>query len=48
MGIIEDKRKFKTNKEHVNPVNPDGVTKKSSTNKFDIDEDTIKKQQNKN
>lgn len=42
MGITEDKRKFERTKEQNNPLNPDGVARKTNTNKFDIDEDTIK------
>lgn len=48
MGIIKDKRKFQTTKEQINPVNPEGVVKKTSTNDFNINENTIKNQQNKN
>ncbi|MBO3117708.1 hypothetical protein J4050_13205 [Winogradskyella sp. DF17] len=47
MGIFEDNRKFKRTKEQNNPVNPNGIAKKSNTNEFDIDKDTIKNQQNK-
>jgi hypothetical protein len=47
MGMIEDRKKFKTTKEQTNPANPDGIAKKTNTNKFDIDERTIKNQQNK-
>ena len=46
MGIIEDKKKFKTTKEQTNPTNPTGNTDQKR-NKFDVDETTIKKQQNK-
>ncbi|MGE5943727.1 MAG: hypothetical protein ACM31G_05235 [Flavobacteriales bacterium] len=46
MGIIEDKKKFKTTKEQKHPTNPNGKTDQK-TNKFDIDKQTIKKQQNK-
>ncbi|MDC6406861.1 MULTISPECIES: hypothetical protein [Maribacter] len=46
MGIIKDKRKFKRTKEQENPTNPTGNTR-IDTNKFDIDEKTIKDQQNK-
>lgn len=46
MGIIKDKRKFKRKEEQENPTNPTGNTK-IDTNKFDIDEKTIKDQQNK-
>ncbi len=47
MGVIEDKRKFKRTKEQDNPLNPSGSPSKTNTNKFDIDEKTIKKQQSK-
>lgn len=43
MGNIEDKRKFKTTKTQTNPTNPTGNTS-IETNKFDIDESTIKEQ----
>ncbi|NJB35951.1 MULTISPECIES: hypothetical protein [Flavobacteriaceae] len=46
MGIIEDKKKFKRRVEQTNPTNPTGNTN-IKTNDFDIDEDTVKKQQNK-
>ncbi|MGS2727184.1 hypothetical protein ACU8DI_11300 [Psychroserpens sp. BH13MA-6] len=46
MGIIKDKRKFERTKEQKNPTNPTGNINQK-TNKFDIDEATIKKQQNK-
>lgn len=46
MGIIKDRRKFKRTKEQENPTNPTGNTN-IDTNKFDIDEKTIKDQQNK-
>ena len=46
MGIIEDKRKFKRKVEQTNPTNPTGKTD-IKTNEFDIDEKTIKDQQNK-
>jgi len=46
MGIIKDKKKFKTSKEQSNPTNPTGNINQD-TNQFDIDEKTIKKQQNK-
>ncbi|MDX1328445.1 MAG: hypothetical protein R3299_12135 [Arenibacter sp.] len=46
MGIINDKRKFKRKEEQHNPTNPTGNTN-IDTNKFDIEEKTIKKQQNK-
>ncbi len=45
MGIIDDKR-LKRKKEQKNPTNPTGNTT-VETNKFDIDEQTIKDQQNK-
>lgn len=47
MGIIKDNKKFERKTDQTNPTNPDGVAKKSNTNKFDIDEKTIKDQQNK-
>lgn len=43
MGTIEDKRKFKTTKTQTNPTNPTGNTN-IETNKFDIDESSIKEQ----
>lgn len=46
MGSIKDKKKFNTSKEQTNPTNPTGKTKKE-INQFDIDKETIKKQQNK-
>ena len=46
MGTIEDNRKFKRKEEQSNPTNPTGNTN-IDTNKFDIDEKTIKDQQNK-
>ena len=46
MGIIEDKKKFKPKKKQINPTNPTGKTD-INPNRFDIDEDTIRKQQNK-
>ena len=46
MGIIKDKKKFKTNKKQTNPTNPTGNTNQK-TNEFDIDDRTIKDQQNK-
>jgi len=45
MGIIADK-KLKRTKKQTNPTNPTGNTKRE-TNDFDIDEKTIKNQQNK-
>ena len=44
--MTEDKRKFKRKVKQSNPTNPTGNTN-IDTNKFDIDEKTIKKQQNK-
>lgn len=46
MGIIEDKKKFKRSKDQSNPTNPKKNTNEK-TNDFDIDEKTIKNQQNK-
>lgn len=46
MGIIEDKKKFKRKKEQTNPTNLTANVNQE-TNKFDIDERTIKDQQNK-
>ncbi|NNE33265.1 MAG: hypothetical protein HKN40_12950 [Winogradskyella sp.] len=46
MGIIEDKKKFNRTKEQKNPTNLKGNINQK-TNEFDIDEATIKKQQNK-
>lgn len=46
MGVTEDRKKFKTTKEQTNPTNPTGNTN-IETNKFDIDEATIKEQQKK-
>ncbi|MDO6492766.1 MAG: hypothetical protein ABJD66_04365 [Cellulophaga sp.] len=45
MGIIEDKR-LKRKVKQTNPTNPTGNTN-INTNKFDIDSETIKDQQNK-
>ncbi len=45
MGIIKDK-KLKRKVTQTNPTNPTGNTN-IETNKFDINEKTIKKQQNK-
>lgn len=39
-------KKFERKTEQKHPTNPDGKTNKQ-TNEFDIDEKTIKKQQNK-
>lgn len=46
MGIIRDRKKFKRQSEQKNPTNPTGNIN-IVTNKFDIDENTIKDQQNK-
>lgn len=46
MGIIEDKKKFKRTKEQNDPTNPK-KNNSTNTNEFDIDEKTIKEQQNK-
>ncbi|WP_452227898.1 MULTISPECIES: hypothetical protein [unclassified Lacinutrix] len=46
MGMIEDRKKFKTTVRQTNPTNPIGYTK-METNDFDMDKSTIKKQQNK-
>ncbi|MGJ8658933.1 MAG: hypothetical protein ACSHWV_03705 [Cellulophaga fucicola] len=45
MGIIDDKR-LKRKRKQTNPTNPTGNTN-IDTNKFDIDSETIKDQQNK-
>lgn len=45
MGIIKDK-KLRRKTEQTTPTNPTGNTH-VETNKFDIDEQTIKNQQNK-
>ncbi|WP_197056965.1 hypothetical protein [Cellulophaga sp. Hel_I_12] len=45
MGIFEDK-KLRRKTQQTNPTNPTGNTD-IDTNKFDIEKDTIKKQQNK-
>lgn len=45
MGIIQDKR-LKRKVNQSNPTNPTGNTN-INTNKFDIDKQTIKDQQNK-
>ncbi|MDG1714245.1 hypothetical protein [Lacinutrix sp.] len=46
MGMIKDRKKFKTTVKQTNPTNPRANTK-METNDFDIDKSTIKKQQNK-
>ncbi len=43
---MNDRRKFKRKREQHNPANPTGNTN-IDTNTFDIDESTIKDQQNK-
>ena len=44
--MATDKRKFKRTEEQDNPTNPTGNTE-INTNDFDIDEKTVKDQQNK-
>ena len=46
MGMIKDRKKFKTTVKQTNPTNPTANTK-METNDFDIDKSTIKNQQNK-
>ncbi|CAH8293201.1 hypothetical protein EV196_103143 [Mariniflexile fucanivorans] len=46
MGIIEDQKKFKRTKEQKTPTNPTGNINQK-TNQFDINAETIKKQQTK-
>ena len=46
MGIIEKSRKFKRTTEQTIPTNPRGHLD-TNLNQFDIDELTIKRQQNK-
>lgn len=46
MGIIKDRKKFKRTVEQSDPTNPTGNTN-IDTNRFDVDESTVKKQQNK-
>lgn len=46
MGNIETNRKFKRKVAQSNPTNPTGNTN-IDTNKFDIESNTIKGQQNK-
>lgn len=46
MGMIKDRKKFKTTKEQTNPTNPTANVNQD-INEFDIDKATIKKQQNK-
>ena len=46
MGVIDENRLKRKNQTQKNPTNPTGDTS-VETNKFDIDDKTIKKQQNK-
>ncbi|CDF78167.1 conserved hypothetical protein [Formosa agariphila KMM 3901] len=46
MGIIKDRKKFKRTEEQSHPTNPTANVNQQ-TNKFDIDQPTIKKQKNK-
>ncbi|HMB64904.1 MAG TPA: hypothetical protein VKN36_17620 [Eudoraea sp.] len=46
MSLIDDKRKFKRKVEQSNPTNPTGNVN-IDINKYDINEKTIKDQQNK-
>ena len=46
MGIIKDKKKFERSKEQNNPIDPN-IDINNHKKTFDIDEETIKKQQNK-
>ena len=47
MGIIKDNKKFDRKTEQNTPTNPEGVARKTKRNEVDIDEKTIKSQQNK-
>lgn len=47
MGMIKDRKKFKITKKQTNPTNLTANVNQT-TNDFDIDQATIKKQQNKN
>ena len=47
MGIIKDNKKFDRKIEQTTPTNPEGIAKKTTLNKVDTNEKTIKKQQNK-
>lgn len=48
MGIIKDKKKFERSKEQDNPIDTNiDIDIDKQNNTFDIDEKTIKKQQNK-
>lgn len=46
MGMIKDRKKFKTTKEQKNPTNLKGNINQLN-NSFDIDNNTIKEQQTK-
>lgn len=46
MGMIKDRKKFKRTKEQTHPTNPTGNLNQL-TSHFNIDDTTIKKQQNK-
>jgi hypothetical protein len=46
MGVIKDNKKFKTKVEQTNPTNPTANVNQE-TNTFDINKETIKKQQSK-
>ena len=46
MGIIKDSKKFKRTKEQTNPTNPIGNINQLNK-EYNIDNPTIKKQQNK-
>lgn len=46
MGIIKDKKKFERSKEQNNPIDTN-INIHNHKETFDIDEKTIKKQQNK-
>ncbi|MDN3494097.1 hypothetical protein [Winogradskyella bathintestinalis] len=47
MGIIEDKKKFKTKTQNQTDLNNPTKHVNQKTNKFDIDKKTIKDQQTK-
>ena len=47
MGNIKDNKKFKRKTEQNNPTNPDGIAKKTTIKSYNINEQTIKKSQNK-
>ncbi|MBC3846428.1 hypothetical protein H8K90_08555 [Winogradskyella echinorum] len=46
MGMIKDRKKFKRTKEQTHPTNPTGNINQQ-TSHFNIDDTSIKKQQNK-